>query len=42
MPLMAQAIPEKKEELEVLWKESQELTLIFNKISSSLKEALKN
>ena len=30
-------IPNKKEHLEILWKEAQELTLIFQKITSSLK-----
>src|SRR3990167_2979500 len=40
--LLAEANPDSKDVLKNLWKESQELTLIFNKISSSLKEALKN
>lgn len=35
--MLAQAIPEKKEELKVLWKECQELTLIFQKICTSMK-----
>ncbi len=30
--------PERKDDLRVLWKESQELTLIFQKITSTLKE----
>ncbi len=29
--------PEKKEEIRVLWKENQELTLIFQKITNSLR-----
>jgi len=33
---MAAAIPEKKEESNIHWKEAQELTLIFQKIVSSL------
>jgi len=40
--LLAEASPDSKSILKNLWKESQELTLIFNKISSSLKEPLKN
>lgn len=35
--MTAKAIPEKQEEVRVLWKECQELTLIFQKITSSLK-----
>jgi four helix bundle protein len=35
--LLAVTNPEKKEPMRKLWKESHELTLIFNKISSSLK-----
>jgi len=34
--MMAQCNPEKKEELTILWKECQELSLIFGKIVSSL------
>jgi four helix bundle protein len=34
--MMAQAAPEKKEDLKVLWKECQELTLIFQKIATTL------
>lgn len=34
--IMAQALPEKKGELKILWKECQELTLIFQKICSSI------
>ena len=36
--LLAEASPDGKGELKVLWKEAHELTLIFNKISSSLKD----
>ena len=36
--MMAQCNPEKKGELTLLWKECQELTLIFQKITSSLRE----
>lgn len=34
--MMAQALPDKKEELKILWKECQELTLIFQKIVSTI------
>lgn len=34
--MMAKAVAEKKEKLKELWKECQELTLIFQKICSSL------
>lgn len=34
--MMAQAAPERKDELKVLWQECQELTMIFQKICSSL------
>lgn len=34
--MMATCIPEKKDEIKKLWQECQELTLIFQKISSSL------
>lgn len=34
--MLAVCLPEKKEELKVLWRECQELTLIFQKITSSL------
>jgi len=37
LELLSETNPEKKEELRILWKENQELVLIFNKISSSLK-----
>jgi len=36
--MLAHANPDKSEECKKLWKESQELTLIFSKISSSLNE----
>lgn len=36
--LLAEASPNGKGDLKVLWKEAHELTLIFNKISSSLKD----
>lgn len=36
--ILAEANPESKETLKSLWKESHELTLIFNKIASSLKK----
>ena len=35
--MIAQCSPERKEEIRVIWKECQELTLIFGKIVSSLK-----
>ena len=35
--LIAKSNPEEKDNLRVLWKEAHELTLIFNKISSTLK-----
>ena len=34
-------VPERGEEIDLLWKEAQELTLIFQKITSSLKSPLK-
>lgn len=36
--LLAEANPEEKDNLKKLWKEAHELTLIFNKISTSLKK----
>lgn len=36
--LLAESNPEEKEILKKLWKEAHELTLIFNKIASSLKK----
>jgi len=35
--MIAKCLPERKEEIRKLWKECQELTLIFGKIISSLK-----
>ena len=35
--MIAKSNPEKKEEIKKLWQECQELTLIFQKITSSLK-----
>jgi len=35
--MIAQCVPERKEEIREIWKECQELTLIFGKIVSSLK-----
>ena len=35
--MIAESSPEEKESLKILWKEAHELTLIFNKISTSLK-----
>ncbi len=34
--MIAQCMPDKKEEIRMLWQEAQELTLIFHKIISSL------
>lgn len=34
--MLAQCVPEKKDELKILWQECQELTMIFQKICSSL------
>lgn len=36
--MMAKCLPEKAEEMRKLWKECQELTLIFGKIVSSLRK----
>jgi len=35
--MIANCVPERKEEIREIWKECQELTLIFQKITSSLK-----
>lgn len=35
--MLAECVPEKKEEIRKIWKECQELTLIFQKITSSMK-----
>lgn len=40
--MLAEANPSNKDSFKNLWKEAHELTLIFNKISSSLKEKLKD
>jgi four helix bundle protein len=34
--ILATCVPEKKKEIRILWKEAQELSLIFGKIASSL------
>jgi len=34
--MLAKCLPDKKEEIRILWQECQELTLIFQKITSSL------
>lgn len=36
--MLAEVFPEKKDELRTIWQETQELTMIFQKITSSLKE----
>jgi len=36
--MLTQATPEHKDELAKLWQEVQELTLIFQKITTSLRE----
>ncbi len=42
LELIAESNDEKREHLKILWKEAHELTLIFNKISSTLNNELKN
>ena len=37
--MVAECVPEKKEETRAIWRECQELTLIFGKIISSLKNS---
>ena len=37
LEMLAEASPEEKENLKEFWKEAHEITLIFNKIASSLK-----
>ncbi len=37
--MIAECSPEKKEEIRNLWRESQELTMIFQKITGSLRDA---
>jgi len=39
--MLAKCVPKRKEEIKKLWKECQELTLIFQKITSSLKKKKK-
>src|SRR3972149_11316970 len=36
--MMAKYLPDRKEEIQKLWQEAQELTMIFQKITSSLNE----
>jgi len=36
--MIVQCVPDKKEDIRKLWQESQELTLIFQKITTSLKD----
>ena len=36
--MLAKCLPDRKDELKKLWKEAQELTLIFQKITNSLKD----
>ncbi|MCX6761799.1 MAG: four helix bundle protein [Candidatus Moranbacteria bacterium] len=38
LEMLAASNPEEKETLKVLWKEAHELTLIFNKISTTIRE----
>src|SRR3989338_2609603 len=40
--MLVKCVPELSEELKKLWKEAQELTMIFQKITSSLNEKLTN
>ena len=40
--MLAIMFPEKKEEMRTLWKEAQELTLIFQKITSSARKINEN
>ena len=40
--MMAKCVPERKEDLRKLWVENQELLLIFQKISSSVKPKQRN
>lgn len=35
--MLSVALPDKSEQLKILWKEAQELTLIFSKIGGSFK-----
>ena len=36
--MLAESNPEEKEKLKILWKETHKLTLIFNKISVTIRE----
>jgi len=38
LEIISESNPEEKDSLKHLWKEAHELTLIFNKISTSLRE----
>ena len=38
--MMAKYLPDKKEEIRILWQEAQELTMIFQKITNSLKKII--
>ena len=38
LKMMAECVPDKKEELRKIWQECQELNMIFQKINNSLKE----
>ena len=38
--MLSSCFPDKKEELRKLWKEAQELTMIFQKITNSLRSSL--
>ncbi len=40
--MLAQCVPEKKSEIRILWQECQELTMIFQKIVSTLKLRTEN
>ena len=40
--MLAKCFPERKEEIRELWKECQELTMIFQKITSSLRAKIEN
>ncbi|KKP98512.1 MAG: CHP02436-containing protein [Candidatus Moranbacteria bacterium GW2011_GWE1_36_7] len=42
LELIAESNSEEEDHLKILWKEAHELTLIFNKISSTLSSELKN
>ena len=38
LKMMAECVPDKKEELRIIWQECQELNMIFQKITNSLRE----